>query len=229
MNNHSSNTTLISIVHSQYGKDLPTDEWDCEFKNWEMEFISDGQYYKFADKVTIDCNVSQRPIFRYSPKMWKVILRKNPKPNYFISALNNVNHSNSKSDNTEEQREKDRGHFIADSFDKYLLTNDELNANKSQLNQFFGKNNESNISLQDSYANRNSKIYAGQLRFEQKVKDYFEKSTNEDAKVYYEIEEVKIEEKILGRRLFIQFGESERVCIHVFIPEYRNRTSCTSF
>lgn len=227
--NNGENTTLTSIVQSHYGEELDTNNWICEFKNWKMELILDGLYYRFLDKAAIDCNVSQSPIFRESPIMWKVILRKNPQPNYFISALNNVNHSNSESDNTEEQREKDRGHFIADSFDKYLLTNDELNANKSQTNQFFGKNNKSNVSLQDSSANRNSKVYAGQLRFEQTVKDYFEKNTIEDAKVYYEIEEVKIEEKVLGRRLFIQYGENVNEYIHVFIPEYRDRTSCASF
>lgn len=219
--NDGSKITLISIV----GDESKTNTWDYEFKYWEMELVLDGQYYKFFDKVTIDCNVSHSPIFRDNPIMWKVILRKSPKTDYFISALNNVNHSNSKSDNTEEQREKDRGHFIADSFDKYLLTDDEINANQSQTNQFFGKNNKSNVSLQDARANRNSKVYAGQLRFEQKVKDYFEKSTVEDAKVYYEIEEVKIGEKVLGRRLFIQCGESENEYIHVFIPEYRERTA----
>ena len=136
--------------------------------------------------------------------MWKIILRKNPKTNYFVAALSNVNHVKDRSHNPDDpsipgENTKDRGHFIADSFEKYLLTNDERNANNSQSNQFFGINNKSNISPQDFRANRNSKEYAGQLRFEQKVRNYLEKSTNANEEVYYEIEEIKIEEKVLGR------------------------------
>lgn len=103
-----------------------------------------------------------------------------------------------------------------------MLTNDERNANNSQSNQFFGINNKSNISPQDFRANRNSKEYAGQLRFEQKVRNYLEKSTNANEEVYYEIEEIKIEEKVLGRRIFIHWNQSDEADIHVFIPEDRD-------
>ena len=120
--------------------------------------ISTGKYYNFLKKVEIDCRVTQEPIYRENPIMWKIILRKNPKTNYFVAALSNVNHIKDRSHNADDpsipgENTKDRGHFIADSFDKYLLTNDERNANNSQSNQFFGINNISNISPQDFRAN----------------------------------------------------------------------------
>ena len=226
-NSISSYITLISIAHNQYGDELNIDNWNCEFKNWKMQSISNGKYYNFLKKVEIDCRVTQEPIYRENPIMWKIILRKNPKTNYFVAALSNVNHVKDRSHNPDDpsiqgENTKDRGHFIADSFDKYLLTNDERNANNSQSNQFFGINNKSNISPQDFRANRNSKEYAGQLRFEQKVRNYLEKSTNANEEVYYEIEEIKIEEKILGRRIFIHWNQSDEADIHVFIPEDRD-------
>ena len=226
-NSISSDITLISIAHNQYGDELNIDNWNCELKNWEMQSISNGKYYNFLKKVEIDCRVTQEPIYRENPIMWKIILRKNPKTNYFVAALSNVNHVKDRSHNPDDpsiqgENTKDRGHFIADSFEKYLLTNDERNANNSQSNQFFGINNKSNISPQDFRANRNSKEYAGQLRFEQKVRNYLEKSTNANEEVYYEIEEIKIEEKVLGRRIFIHWNQSDEADIHVFIPEDRD-------
>ena len=226
-NSISSYITLISIAHNQFGDELNIDNWNCEFKNWKMQSISNGKYYTFLKNVKIDCRVTKEPIYRENPIMWKIILRKNPKTNYFVAALDNVNHVKDRSHNADEQsipseNTKDRGHFIADSFDKYLLTNDERNANNSQSNQFFGINNKSNISPQDFRANRNSKEYAGQLRFEQKVRNYLEKSTNANEEVYYEIEEIKIEEKVLGRRIFIHWNQSDEADIHVFIPEDRD-------
>ena len=226
-NSISSDITLISIAHNQYGDELNIDDWNCEFKNWKMLPIKDGKYYNFLKKVEIDCRVTQEPIYRENPIMWKIILRKNPKTNYFVAALSNVNDVKDRSHNPDDpsipgENTKDRGHFIADSFEKYLLTNDERNANNSQSNQFFGINNKSNISPQDFRANRNSKEYAGQLRFEQQVRNYLEKSTNANEEVYYEIEEIKIEEKVLGRRIFIHWNQSDEADIHVFIPEDRD-------
>lgn len=226
-NSISSDITLISIAHNQYDDELNIDDWNCEFKNWKMQLEPNGKYYTFSKKVEIDCRVTQEPIFRENPIMWKIMLRKNPKANYFVTALSNVNHVKDRSHNADYQsipgeNTKDRGHFIADSFDKYLLTNDERKANNSQTNQFFGINNISNVSLQDFRANRNSKEYAGQLGFEQKVRNYLEKSTNPNEEVYYEIEEIKIEEKVLGRRIFIHWNQSDEKDIHVFIPEDRD-------
>lgn len=216
--------TLESFIHNKYGDKLNIDSWNYEFKDWKMEKITKGQYYIFSNSIIEDCQVVKAPIFRDNPIMWKVILRKKPNANYFVSSLNIINHNitgsnNAEIDSTSEESVKDKGHFIADSFDKFLLTEDELKENKYEVQQFFGLGNKSNVSPQDSRANRNSKEYTGQLRFEQQVRNYLEKSTNANEEVYYEIEEIKIEEKILGRRIFIHWNQSDEAYIHVFIPE----------
>ncbi len=219
--------TLESFIHNKYGDKLNIDSWNYEFKDWKMEKITKGKYYTFSNSIIEDCQVVKEPIFRDNPIMWKVILRKKPNANYFVSSLNIINHNitgsnNAEIDSTSEESVKDKGHFIADSFDKFLLTEDELKENKYEVQQFFGLGNKSNVSPQDFRANRNSKEYAGQLRFEQQVKNYLEKSTNANEEVYYEIEEIKIEEKILGRRIFIHWNQSDEADIHVFIPEDRD-------
>lgn len=220
--NIDSKITLMSITRNRYGDELNIRDWNCEFKKWELQLILDGQYYKFLNKVKRDYRVDQKPIYRENPIMWKVILRKKPNANYFVSSLNIINHNITEIDSISEESVKDKGHFIADSFDKFLLTEDELKENKYEVQQFFGIGNKSNISPQDFRANRNSKEYAGQLRFEQKVRNYLEKSTNANEEVYYEIEEIKIEEKVLGRRIFIHWNQSDEADIHVFIPEDRD-------
>lgn len=54
------------------------------------------------------------------------------------------------------------------------------------------------------------------------MRDYLEKSTNANEEVYYEIEEILIEEKVLGRRIFIHWNQIDKADIHVFIPEDRD-------
>lgn len=78
-NSISSDITLISIAHNQYDDELNIDDWNCEFKNWKMQLEPNGKYYTFSKKVEIDCRVTQEPIFRENPIMWKIMLRKNPK------------------------------------------------------------------------------------------------------------------------------------------------------
>ena len=79
-----------------------------------------------------------------------------------------------------------------------------------------------NVTLQSKAANRNSKEYAGQLGFEQKIKSFLDNSS--DGKVYFEIEEMYLEEK-LGRRIYIKFIHTKRDDIHVFILDDRQRDS----
>lgn len=219
--------TLESFIHNKYGSKLNIDSWNCEFKNLKMKKITKGQYYTFSNGVKEDCQVVKTPLFRDNPIMWKVILRKKPNANYFVSSLNIVNHNITGSNNTEikstsEKSIKDKGHFIADSFDKFLLTEDELNENKYKVQQFFGLGNKSNISPQDYRANRNSKAYTGQLKFEQKILNFLNKSTNMDDEIYYEIEEIKFEQNVFGRRIFIKWPSGNPDFTHVFIPEDRN-------
>ena len=77
-------TTLTQIARTSHSNNLNIDDWNCEFKNWKMLPTKNGKYYIFLDKVKMDCRVVQKPIYRDNPIMWKVILRKEPKANYFI-------------------------------------------------------------------------------------------------------------------------------------------------
>lgn len=218
--------TLESFIHNKYGDKLDIDSWNCEFKDWKMKEITKGQYYTFSNSVIEDCRVVKTPIFRDNPIMWKVILRKKPNANYFVSSLNIVNHNITGSNNAEinptsEESIKDKGHFIADSFDKFLLTKDELKENECEVQQFFGRGNKSNVSPQDYRANRNSKAYTGQLKFEQEILDFLNKSTNMDDEIYYEIEEIRFNQNVFGRRIFIEWPSENPDFTHVFIPECR--------
>lgn len=218
--------TLESFIHNKYGNKLNIDSWNYEFKDWKMAKITKGEYYTFANSVIEDRQVVKTPLFRDNPIMWKVILRKKPNANYFVSSLNIVNHNitgsnNAEINSTSEESIKDKGHFIADSFDKFLLTENELKENGFKVQQFFGLGNKSNVSPQDYRANRNSKAYTGQLKFEQKILNFLNKSTNMDDEIYYEIEEVKFNQNVFGRRIFIKWPSENPNFTHVFIPEYR--------
>lgn len=220
--------TLESFIHNNYGDKLNIDNWNYEFKDWKMAKIPKGEYYTFANSVIEDRQVVKTPLFRDNPIMWKVILRKKPNANYFVSSLNIVNHNITGSNNAEinptsEESIKDKGHFIADSFDKFLLTENELKENGFKVQQFFGLGNKSNVSPQDYRANRNSKAYTGQLKFEQKILNFLSKSTNMDDEIYYEIEEIKFNQHVFGRRIFIKWPSGNPDFTHVFIPECRNR------
>ena len=193
--------TLESFIHNKYGDKLNIDSWNYEFKNWKMEKITKGQYYTFAKSVIEDCQVVKTPLFR---------------DNHNITESNNA-----EINPTLKESIKDKGHFIADSFDKFLLTEDELKENEFKVHQFFGLGNKSNVSPQDYRANRNSKAYTGQLKFEQEILDFLNKSTNMYDEIYYEIEEIKFNQNVFGRRIFIKWPSENPNFTHVFIPECR--------
>lgn len=179
----------------------------------ELVWVKKGKYYDIQCDMAIDEeSVGQSPVFE-GKSLRKVILRKKPKEKYFVSSLDKVKHTSS-----EKESGKDRGHLIADMFKNYLLTKDELEEHKDKVQKFFGIGNKENVTLQSKAANRNSKEYAGQLGFEQKIKSFLDNSS--DGKVYFEIEEMYLEEK-LGRRIYIKFIYPERDDIHVFILDDR--------
>lgn len=179
----------------------------------KLEFESRKKYYNIISKVQVDENIREKPFYSAEQSLRKVVLRKKPNAGYFLEFLKNV-----RTDNKPKENEKDRGHFIPNIFKPYLLTDVELKEYKKEIDVFFGKGNKDNISPQSEKSNR-----IAQLFLEQKVNDYFEKTEKEDAEVYFEIEEVKIDEKILGRRIFIHWYEVEnKDDIHVFIPEEEN-------
>ncbi|NQN16928.1 hypothetical protein HPA31_03830 [Streptococcus suis] len=176
--------------------------------NWN----SDGKYFDVIEPLEMDSSILNSPKFE-GDSLRKVVLRKFPKDNYFVKALQKVVH------NTRPKIDgKDRGHLIADSFQDYLLTKCEIEEHQREVHQFFGKGNNVNIRSQSPESNRNSTELAGQLRFEQLVIDFLKKSEN--GEVYFEIEETTLSGK-LGRRIFIKFLDSIRDDIHVFIPEER--------
>ena len=185
--------------------------------NMKMKFVQQGKYYNILDKVTIDEIIKEKPFYSAKQSLRKVVLRKNPKEGYFLESLKDV-----RTDSEPKIQGKDRGHFIPNIFKKYLLTKNELTDYADEVRDFFGKGNKENISPQSVEANRNSSKFTGQLRFEQEVDNYFQNTEKEDVEVYFEIEEVTIDEKIYGRRIFIHWYEAgEKGDIHVFIPENR--------
>lgn len=180
-----------------------------------LVYETDGKYYIIKKERDIDQGIKDNPVFDQKKHLVKVILRNNPKGNYFVNTLKNVTHVPVNYDGF------DRGHFIADSLKPFLLTQDEINGNKKQVELFFGKGNVDNISPQSPEANRNSVKFAGQLRFEQKILNYL-KNTEDNREVYYEIEEITIDDDVvLGRRIYINFLNSEEKSIYVFIPDVR--------
>lgn len=180
-----------------------------------LEYEKDGKYYIITKEKDINQGVKENPVFDQKKRLVNVILRKNPEENYFIDTLKNVKHAHVNYDGF------DRGHFIADSLKPFLLTQDEIRVNKKQVELFFGKGNVDNVSPQFPEANRNSGEFAGQLRFEQVILNYL-KNSEKDAEVYYEIEEIIIDKDVvLGRRIYIEFLNSNIKNIHVFIPDVR--------
>ena len=180
-----------------------------------LAYETDGNYYIIKKERDIDQGVKDNPVFDQEKHLVKVILRNNPKGNYFIDTLKNVTHAPVNYDGF------DRGHFIANSLKPFLLTQYEIRVNKKQVELFFGKGNVDNVSPQSPEANRNSGEFAGQLRFEQVILNYL-KNAEKDAEVYYEIEEIIIDKDVvLGRRIYIEFLNSNMKNIHVFIPDVR--------
>ena len=128
-----------------------------------------------------------------------------------------------------------RGHYIANNFQKYLIPSDLLAEKQTIINHFFGKGNVLNIYPQSAESNCGP---YGQLIYERKVWNFLDgerkKETEEiknnfERKVYYEVENIIIDEKVsVGRRIKATFFEGNKLiiddCFHVFIPNiYRDK------
>ena len=128
-----------------------------------------------------------------------------------------------------------RGHYIANNFQKYLIPSDLLAEKQTIINHFFGKGNVLNIYPQSAESNCGP---YGQLIYERKVWNFLDgerkKETEEiknnfERKVYYEVENIIIDEKVsVGRRIKATFFEGNKLiiddCFHVFIPKiYRDK------
>lgn len=169
-------------------------------------------YYNIDMDYNIDNNILEKvknqPLYDEKNEIWKVVLRKNPSEGYFITTLNKR-----KLEAISTENGQDKGHIIGRLFKKYLFTEDELEKACNMINNFFGQANSSNITPQSETANR----AGGQLSIEQEIQNFIERSDN--GEVYLEIEIIKLEEKILGRRILALSISSERLKKHVFIPE----------
>lgn len=128
-----------------------------------------------------------------------------------------------------------RGHYIANNFQEYLIPNNRLAEKQNKINHFFGKGNVLNIYPQSAESNCGP---YGQLIYERKVwnfldgkrkKETEETKNNFERKVYYEVENIIIDEKVsVGRRIKATFFEGNKLiiddCFHVFIPNiYRDK------
>lgn len=119
-----------------------------------------------------------------------------------------------------------RGHYIANNFQKYLIPSNLLVKKQIKINHFFGKGNVLNIYPQSAESNCGP---YGQLIYERKVWNFLDGEKGEKRKVYYEVENIIIDEKVsVGRRIKAAFFEGEKLiadeCFHVFIPNiYRDK------
>lgn len=160
--------------------------------------------YYIEETLQPNNEAKEKSIYEEDPIMWQVIFKKVPIPNYFQEKYEIIIIPN--------QPGKDKGHFIP----KRLMDNLIPNYKKREEKIFTYKNNVYNITLQSEIANRGYKESKGQAQFEQKIANHFK---DYDTDVYYEIEEIKNGDEILGRRLYIHFYDSQEDDIHVFIPE----------
>ena len=119
-----------------------------------------------------------------------------------------------------------RGHYIANNFQKYLIPSNQLVKKQIKINHFYGKGNVLNIYPQSAESNCGP---YGQLIYERKVWNFLDGEKGEKRKVYYEVENIIIDEKVsVGRRIKAAFFEGEKLiadeCFHVFIPNiYRDK------
>ena len=191
--------------------------------NIELDFGDESEYSELKDKQF--CFNKERRII-------KVYLCNKPSKNLYDWIINDWIMENSPYKNSKLVH---RGHYIANKFQEYLIPNDRLAEKQNKINHFFGKGNVLNIYPQSAESNCGP---YGQLIYERKVWNFLdgeEKKLEErskeklERKVYYEVENIIIDDKVsVGRRIKAAFFEGENLiedeCFHVFIPNiYRDK------
>ncbi|MGQ7320247.1 hypothetical protein ACTGXJ_08035 [Streptococcus suis] len=96
---------------------------------FDLELVENGKYFDILNKWELDPSVERLPYYDGKSKRI-VILRKYPLSGYFIESLNEIHH-----DGMPSEKDKDRGHFIAQSFKEFLLMPDELSSFKNEVNK----------------------------------------------------------------------------------------------
>lgn len=119
-----------------------------------------------------------------------------------------------------------RGHYIANTFKKYLIPKKFHKEQKVQ--KFFGRGNVLNVYPQSAKSNCSAGM-KGQLDFEREVWNFLD--SNIDGSVFYEVENIKFGDIIsLGRRVRGIFIEKNELVIdknfHVFIPNIYYENDC---
>ena len=191
--------------------------------NIESKFGNESEYKELKDKQFC---------FDVERRINKVYLCNKPSKNLYNWIMNDWVMKISPYKNS---RLVHRGHYIANNFQEYLIPSNILAVKQNKINHFFGKGNVLNIYPQS--AESNCGLY-GQLIYERKVwnfldgerkKETEEINNNFERKVYYEVENIIIDEKVsVGRRIKAVFFEGKKLikdeCFHVFIPNiYRDK------
>lgn len=180
----------------------------------------DGYYILniLADKElygTTQCTKINQIIEGIVVKGWEVILQSNPDCDFydeFIAERNfDVEHFHS-------TLSIHRGHLLARKFKEYLVSDENCKKRKNNVNAFFGKGCVENISYQTKKSNCDSKHHHGQLFFERKILAVLEK--NEESKVYYNIYDISVNERSLGRVInyYNDCSSSSEMLEWIFIP-----------
>lgn len=110
-----------------------------------------------------------------------------------------------------------RGHLLANKFKEFLVSKTDQD---DHVNQFFGEGYLENIAYQTSRANCDSPTIHGQWHFECEVIKAL--NNGEVTKVFYEIYELSVQERSLGRVLLINSEPENVLSYFVFIPNSEN-------
>lgn len=155
-------------------------------------------------------------------KGWKVCLKKKPQDTFYRNFICKNKEGNKKKrcfvvKHFHRTMEIHRGHLLAKKFKEYLVSKTDQD---NDVDQFFGKGCVENIAYQTNGANCDSTTIHGQWHFEDEVV----KSLNNGkvTKVFYEIYELSVQERSLGRVLLINFEPENGLSYFVFIPNSEN-------
>jgi len=153
-------------------------------------------------------------------KGWKVCLKKEPQDTFYRNFIyDGAKPLFTKKDFVIPKDNGDtihRGHLLAKKFKEFLVSQ----KGKPFSSSFFKKDCLENIAYQTKDANCDSKTIHGQWHFEDEVI----KSLNDSkvTKVFYEIYELSVQERSLGRVLLINSEPENVLSYFVFIPNLEN-------
>lgn len=153
-------------------------------------------------------------------KGWKVCLKKEPQDTFYRNFIyDGAKPLFTKKDFVIPKDNGDtihRGHLLAKKFKKFLVSK----KGKPFSRKFFENECVENIAYQTKDANCDSPTIHGQLWFEREVIKAL--NNGEVTKVFYEIYELSVQERSLGRVLLINSEPENVLSYFVFIPNSEN-------